>query len=91
MPFELKNSPATFQRVMEKALGELLLKTCHIYLDNVIVFARNFEEDLERLIEVFDKIDQAELKLSPSKCHFFKTSITTLGHIISVDGIDCDE
>lgn len=91
MPFGLKNSPATFQRVIEKALGNLHLKTCIIYFDNVIVFAKDTEQHLERLEEVFGKLDKAGLKLSPSKCRFFQTSVTTLGHVISNEGIGCDD
>lgn len=91
MPFGLKNSPATFQRLMEKTLGDLHMKTCLIYLDNIIVFGKTVEQHLQRLTEIFDRITQAGLKLSPEKCHFFQTSITTLGHVISAEGIGCDE
>ena len=91
MPFGLKNSPATFQRVMEKALGDLNLKSCLIYLDNVIVYSVDVEQHIERLCEVFGKIREAGLKLNPTKCHFFQNTINTLGHVISADGIACDD
>ena len=88
MPFSLTNAPATFQRLMETCLDDLHLNWCIIYLDDVIVFSKTPEEHVERLTAVFEKISKAGLKLKPSKCEFFKTRITYLGHIISKDGID---
>ena len=71
MPFGLTNAPATFQRLMEDCMGDLHLKFCLLYLDDVIIFSRTYEEHLERLTAVFEKLREAGLKLSPSKCHFF--------------------
>ena len=46
MPFGLCNTPATFQQLMQKCLGELNLTYALIYLDNVIVFSRMPDEHL---------------------------------------------
>ena len=54
MPFGLCNAPSTFARLMELVLKGLHWKICLIYLDDVIVIGRTFEEELERLKEVFD-------------------------------------
>ena len=90
MPFGLTNAPATFQHLMESCLGELHLNWCIIYLDNIIVFSRTPEEHLERLRGVFDKLAKAGLKLKPSKCEFFKSKSTYLGHIVPAAGIETD-
>ena len=90
MPFGLTNAPATFQHLMESCLGELHLNWCIIYLDDIIVFSKTPEEHLERLQGVFDKLAKAGLKLKPSKCEFFKSKITYLGHIVSAVGIETD-
>ena len=90
MPFGLTNAPATFQCLMENCLGELHLSWCIIYLDDIIVFSDNPADHLQRLQGVFAKLDKAGLKLKPSKCEFFKTKITYLGHVVSSQGIELD-
>ena len=72
MPFGLTNAPATFQRLMESCLGELHLQYCIIYLDDIIIFSKTPEEQLQRLRKVFEKLSESSLKLKPSKCKFFK-------------------
>ena len=49
MPFGLCNAPATFEAMMETVLSDLLWKKCLVYLDDVIVFGKTFEECLSNL------------------------------------------
>ena len=90
MPFGLCNAPATFQRLMERCMGDLNLRDCLIYLDDIIVFSSTFEEHLERLQAVFMNLEKHNLKLKPTKCEFFKKSVTYLGHVVSAEGIHVD-
>ena len=90
MPFGLNNAPATFQWLMETCLGEIHLKWCIIYLDDIIVFSKTPEEHIERLRGVFEKLSAAGLRLKPSKCKFFKSRVTNLGHIVSKNSIETD-
>ena len=90
MPFGLCNAPATFQRLMERCMGDLNLRDCLIYLDDIIIFSSTFEEHLERLQAVFNNPEKHNLKLKPSKCEFFKESVTYLGHVVSAAGIHVD-
>ena len=88
MPFGLTNAPATFQRSMESCLGDLHLKHCIIYLDDIIIFSKTPEEHIERLRKVFEKLTAAGVMLKPSKCEFFKPRIEYLGHKVSENGIE---
>ena len=67
MPFGLTNAPATFQRLIETCMGDLHLNSCLLYLDDIVVFSRSFEEHLTRLEAVFQRLHQAGLKLKTSK------------------------
>ena len=53
MPFGVCNALGTFQRLMEFVLAGLQWQTCLVYLDDVIVYGRDFDEHLKRLREVF--------------------------------------
>ena len=90
LPFGLNNSPATYQRLMEDVLGDYHLIIWLIYLDDVIIFARTYEEHLERLQMVLQRIREAGLKLSAKKCKFFKERVVYVGHLVSKDGIEAD-
>ena len=90
MAFGLTNAPATFQRLMECCMGEMNLKECLIFLDDILVFSKNFEEHLERLEAVFSRLKQHGLKLKPNKCEFFKTKVNYLGHVVSHSRVETD-
>jgi hypothetical protein len=90
MPFVLSNSQATYQRLMEDCLGELHLNVCFIFLDDIIIFSRTFDEHLERLQQIFDKLRTSGLTLSPKKCSFFEKRVIYVGHIVSSEGIATD-
>lgn len=83
MPFGLTNSPATYQRLMESCLGELNMRICFVYLDDLSIFIRNFEEHLEHLELVLERLKACNLKLAPEKCHFVRLMINFLGHVVS--------
>ena len=90
MPFGLCNAPATFQRLMQVILEPVLNKFAMVYLDDIIIYSRNFEEHIKHLEEVFSLIEKSGLKISPSKCNFAKDKLRYLGHIVSHDGIQVD-
>ena len=91
MPFRLTNAPATFQRLMETCLGDLNLHWCIIYLDDIVIFSKDPASHLERLKAVFWKLEEAGLKLKPSKCELFWRQLAYLGHVISAKGVATDE
>ena len=83
MPYGLCNTPAMFQHLMQNCLGELNLTYALIYLDDVIVYSKTEEEHLVHLHAVLERFMEQGLKLKPSKCNFFHTEISYLGHKVS--------
>uniref|UniRef100_A0A0P4ZJF0 RNA-directed DNA polymerase n=2 Tax=Daphnia magna TaxID=35525 RepID=A0A0P4ZJF0_9CRUS len=90
MAFGLCNAPATFQRLMNYVLRDVLGNKALVYLDDVIIFSDTFESHLNDIREIFNLLKAANLKLKLNKCQFAKRSVNYLGHVISTDGIKPD-
>ena len=90
MPQGITNAPATFQRMMEKCLGDMVFTDVLVYLDDLLIFSSTLEEHLERLDKVLTRLEQYGLKLNPEKCQFVRPSVKCLGHIISKEGVSTD-
>ena len=87
LAFGMMNSPMTFQCLMTKVLKDLNFKVALVYIDDILIFSKNFEEHLHHISLVFSNLRAANLKLNPSKCKFATSTVKYLGHIISKEGI----
>lgn len=87
MPMGLKNSPSTFQRVMDNLLRGLQNKICLVYLDDIIIFSTSLQEHMNNLKQVFQRLRDSNFKIQMDKSEFLKLETAYLGHIISKDGI----
>ncbi|XP_062380954.1 uncharacterized protein LOC134069109 [Sardina pilchardus] len=90
MPFGLCNAPATFQRLMQRCLGDKVHDFLLIYLDDVILFSSDFSSHLAHLEQVFARLEAHGLKLQPAKCSLFQRSVKYLGHVVGADGVSTD-
>lgn len=90
MPFGLCNAPATFQRIVEKALEGLQWRIAVLYLDDIIVYSSSFEEHFADLELIIERLKKAGLKLKAKKCFFFRHEISYLGYLISECGLKPD-
>jgi len=87
MPFGLTNAPATFQRLIDTVLSHYKWSIALVYLDDIFVFSATFSQHLENLELIFKALQQANLKLKPSKCKFADHELLFLGHIITPNGV----
>jgi len=71
-------------------MSGLTYDLCLVYLDDILVFSKTFDEHLECLATVFDRLDRYSLKLKPSRCSLFQRRVSFLGHVISGQCIECD-
>ena len=90
MPFGLVNAPSTFQRLMENVLRGIQWVESLLYMDDIITPGESVDQCLERLEHVFQRLQDANLKLKPSKCSFFQKSASFLGHVVSEEGVGTD-
>ena len=76
---------------MDLVLCGLTYVTCLVYLDDIIVYANDFEMHLKRVREVFSRLRDANLKLHATKCCLFHRRVTFLGHVLPERGIEVQE
>ncbi|EXX52028.1 gag-pol fusion protein [Rhizophagus irregularis DAOM 197198w] len=70
--------------------GTYQFKVMPFGLYDVIIYSDTFEQHLEHLRVIFDRLEDAGLKLNPDKCSFVKEELEFLGHIVSNRGIRTD-
>ena len=87
MPFGLTNAGASFCRLMEMCIGDQQYVTLLFYLDDICIFTETADQMLDRIEFVFSRLKEFNLKIKPKKSHFFQTSVTFLGHILSANGV----
>ena len=90
MPFGLCNAPATFERLMSQVMRGLHWKRCIVYIDDILVFGKDFESPLHSLELVLNRVAEYGLQLKSTKCNLFRTSVPFLGHIVGRAGLECD-
>ncbi|GFW30428.1 retrovirus-related Pol polyprotein from transposon 297 [Trichonephila clavipes] len=61
MPFGLRNAPATFQRLMDQFRNGLPNVNILVYLDDIVVLSETFEQHIEDLRMVFDRLKKFKL------------------------------
>nr|CAN69295.1 hypothetical protein VITISV_019592 [Vitis vinifera] len=88
MPFGLKNTGATYQRLMTKVFKPLVGRTIEVYIDNIVVKSKTREEHVFYLQEVFHLLRKYGMKLNPSKCAFGVSAGKFLGFMVSQRGIE---
>lgn len=90
MPFGVCNGPATFQRLMQVTMSDLIFRILLVYLDDILVFSETFEQHLERLETVLKRLAETGLKVKLQKCAFLQQSVKFLGHQVSAEGVGTD-
>ena len=87
LPFVLKNSGVTYQRLMKKMFAHQIGKNVKVYVDDMLVKSRQEDDHLDDFKETFDTVCSYNMKLNPSKCVFEVTVGKFLGFMVSQKGI----
>ena len=80
MPFGMKNSPATFQRLVNSLISNLA--GCKAYIDDAIIFSEEWERHLQTIRNSFDRLSEATLTVNLTKSEFCHANLTFLGHTV---------
>ena len=75
---------------MEQVLHGLYWNTLLLYLDNVILISLDFHSYLQRLEKIFKRLQDAWLKLKPTKCELLQDGVHSLDHIGSTSCVATD-
>ncbi len=79
LPYGLKSSPLKFSCMISKALYGLD-EFCGMYIDDIIVHSKTFEDHVRHVSIVFDRLCKANLTVRLCKCFFCVDKVDYVGH-----------
>jgi len=82
MSFGLTNAPATFMRVMNDLLKPFIDDFLIVYLDDILVFSKTWEDHVKHVKKTLDVLKRENIYIKLSKCEFGRTSLNYLGYIV---------
>ncbi|GKD26744.1 reverse transcriptase domain-containing protein [Tanacetum coccineum] len=87
MPFSLKNTGATYQRLVNKAFDSQVGRNIEVYVDDLVIKSHTEAKMLRDIDETFRTLRKINMKLNPTKCTFRTVEGMFLGYMISPEGI----
>lgn len=85
MPFGLRNAAQTFQRFVDEMTRGL--DNVYAYLDDILIASPDATLHKVHLQQLFERLAKYGVTINPSKCEFYKTSLSYLGFRITSSGI----
>lgn len=62
-------------------------KICYVYIDDIIIFSKNEEDQAKDLQTIFTVLQDVNMKIQIDKCNFFSEKVEFLGFIMTAAGI----
>jgi hypothetical protein len=87
MTFGLKNVGATYQRMMQRCLGQQISHNVQVYIGDTVITTRDEATLIDDLRETFHNLDRDKLKLNPTKYSIGVPAGKLLGFFVSARGI----
>ena len=81
------NAPSTAMQVMKYVLDELSGKRIWAYLEYIIIFSDGFENHIQDIRHVCQRLQANKICVLLSKCNIFADILPLLGHVIVNQGI----
>ena len=90
MPFELKNTGATYQRLVNRMFQKQIGESMEVYIDDMLVKSTTTELHIAHLVEAFLILKEYNMKLNPAKCAFGVSTEKFLSFIVNNRGIEAN-
>ncbi|KAL0433450.1 UNVERIFIED_CONTAM: hypothetical protein Slati_2679300 [Sesamum latifolium] len=90
MPFGLKNTGATYQRLVDKIFRPQIGRNIKVYMDNMVVKSKKTRDHIADLEETFAILRKYRLKLNPAKCAYGVQGGHFLGFMVTQRGIEAN-
>ena len=90
MPFGLTNAPAAFMDLMNRVFRPYVDQFVVVFIDDILVYSKDRESHDTHLRVVLEILRKEQLYAKLSKCEFWLTEVSFLGHIVSKEGIQVD-
>ncbi|KAL0402391.1 UNVERIFIED_CONTAM: hypothetical protein Slati_4269000 [Sesamum latifolium] len=90
MPFGLKNTGATYQRLVDKIFRPQIRRNVELYVADMLVKSKKTEDHIADLEETFAVLRKYRLKLNPAKCAFGIQGGRFLGFMVTQRGIEAN-
>ena len=83
MPFGMKNTRVTYQRMVTNIFRPLIGKSMEVYIDDMLVKSKERPDHTRHLQETFELLRRHSMKLNPLKCVFDVSSCKFMGFMIT--------
>ncbi|GKE51516.1 reverse transcriptase domain-containing protein [Tanacetum coccineum] len=87
MHFGLRNTEATYQRLVDKAFHKQIGRNLKVYVDDLVIKSGTGDEIVKDMEETFQTLREINMKLNPKKCTFRIEQGMFLGYKVSTRGL----
>ena len=90
LPFGFTNASVAFMDLMNRVFRPYVDQFVVVFIDDILVYSKDVQEHEQHLRIVMETLREKKLYAKLSKCDFWIKKVSSLGHIVSAEGIRVD-